>query len=289
MCGECQSSYRWFVFRRGEASVAILKFQSFWDDSGTEHVVTMAGYVASVEQWDLFDNAWNAVLSEFCVPRSHMTDFVAKQGDFAGPEWDDDDRRKRFIEGLIRAIRDSELRAICSSIHVEALKKANAHWGVHYSEYAVAAALTMTKLRDSFPEESCRCLLDRITDGRAAQLEMAEDILSRHPLYCKWWRSVKASGDIQWRHLEESEQKQNYRGLEAADLYAWECRAYAEQFLGLQKHPGSHWTGYRISLIELGKLAHNGQLFSDDALNLLYYWLTTGKLFPNSPVTAPSA
>jgi uncharacterized protein CbrC (UPF0167 family) len=259
--------YRWVSpVSGGEQVIGMFHHRAYWDDSKSEHICVMAGYFATAHQWEeTFDPAWNGVLSRHSVPKAHMTDFVARQGPFKN--WSEGLRR-RFVDGLLSAIAGAQIRGVAVSVHIEALNRANARWGFNYTPYSVAAALAAESYRNFFgPYETAECFLDRIPKGRT-QLNLAEEILTRDPGYRDWWSEER----LAWKHLTKPQMQMTIRGKEAADLAAWECMAHAETILGISsKGKGGHWSGTRLSAVELVKAAPlNGLLHSDAELNFLY-------------------
>jgi hypothetical protein len=245
--------------------MGLLTHNSYWDDSETSHILTMAGYIAPIKQWEIFDGKWSAVLKEFNVPCAHMTDFVARQEEFEG--WPEDERRN-FLAKLAKAIDESDLRGLSANVHIEALNRANVRWHLHYDAYPVAATFAIHALRDhSEPDQFTMVLMDRVHRGRT-QLDIAESILSDDPRYCDWW----AEEQVKWSHLTKGEMKSKPLALQAADFHAWESRAYAETKLGLSdKGKGSHWSGCRESFIGLSASAPTrGAIHSDLEINRLF-------------------
>jgi len=60
---------------------------AYFDESGTHAgspVLTVAGYVATVEQWDTFDRAWAQLLKDEQLPAMHWTDLESRKAAFEG-------------------------------------------------------------------------------------------------------------------------------------------------------------------------------------------------------------
>jgi hypothetical protein len=79
----------------------------YLDESGTHdksHFHVMAGYASTDEKWKAFDIAWDTVLRNYDINYFHMKDCAHFIGEFAG--WDED-KRKPFLEELIRVIHDN--------------------------------------------------------------------------------------------------------------------------------------------------------------------------------------
>ena len=260
------SLYRWlsvYGWNAGQALMSMLS--SYWDDSGSHFFCTIVGYVCKVESWEAFDEKWNSALSEFHVSRAHMTDYVARQGEFSG--WPEHKRRD-FVSRLATAIKAADLRGIGASVQIAALDICNRRWHHNYSPYAVAAALCMAEFKEYFGEHAtAECFLDRIDNGKK-ELLAAEDILTGDWLYREWWSEEHVS----WRHLTKSEMQRNIRGTEAADFAAWEARTNAEGLYGVSTTwIGDHWSKSRRSAVALIDAAPiNGRVHGEQELDKLY-------------------
>ena len=82
-------------------------FILYCDDSGTDaqsDIAVAGAYVATVEQWTEFRRNWGEVNQRENFGVFHMADFVARQEQFALPEWQDEDKRKRTLRALIGTI-----------------------------------------------------------------------------------------------------------------------------------------------------------------------------------------
>ena len=64
-------------------------FTAYFDESGTHaeaSTVVVGGYVASIENWEKFENLWAELLSRESIKILHRTDMERLEGEFAG--WD---------------------------------------------------------------------------------------------------------------------------------------------------------------------------------------------------------
>ena len=83
-------------------------FTLYCDDSGTHpksDVAVAACYVSTVDQWTEFTRNWDEANRRENFGVFHMADFVARQDQFAAPEWSDRKRRDRTIQALINIIK----------------------------------------------------------------------------------------------------------------------------------------------------------------------------------------
>jgi hypothetical protein len=82
-------------------------FTLYCDDSGTHAespFAVAACFVAPILQWEHFAKDWKAADGAEGFGVFHMADFVARKKQFAAPEWQDDDKRKRTLKRLINII-----------------------------------------------------------------------------------------------------------------------------------------------------------------------------------------
>ena len=210
-----------------------------------------------------------------------MTDFVAYRGEFKSrTEWPQE-RRTKYLQSLLAVIEHAELSGASSAVHVEAVTIANACWKQTFTPFTIAAAMALCSFRDFHKDDEAEILLDRTPEhGRCEQLKAAESIILRLPRYRDWWLEERVS----WRFLTKQQVQQHIPAKDAADLQAWESRAFSETRLRLSaKGFGSHWSGFRKSIIALGRTAPtNGLIHSHTELRNLYQAI-------GSPVADPPA
>jgi hypothetical protein len=62
-------------------------FAAYFDESGihqSSEVVAVAGYLASVAQWNHFQRNWSDMLTQESIKCFHMTDLESLKGEFEG-------------------------------------------------------------------------------------------------------------------------------------------------------------------------------------------------------------
>jgi len=98
---------------------------AYLDESGIHdhaRVCVVAGYFGGPGQWKRTERAWRKVLRDFDVPDFHAKQFWAKDrlGDRLGPYvgWNEA-KDKRFLDGLIEAIRRYKIYPISAAIYVD--------------------------------------------------------------------------------------------------------------------------------------------------------------------------
>src|SRR6266478_4745839 len=88
--------------RDSESVHAALMLTAYFDESGhaSDHqTIVIAGFVASIAQWEAFDIAWKKALG--IVPYFHMKEFVHELAPYTN--WNKE-RRREFMTGLIDAL-----------------------------------------------------------------------------------------------------------------------------------------------------------------------------------------
>ena len=78
----------------------------YGDASGKEEdpIIAVGGVVGRVDEWLAFESKWNAVLKEFDMPYFHMREFAHSVGAYEIGWKGLEDKRKAFIDGLVKAI-----------------------------------------------------------------------------------------------------------------------------------------------------------------------------------------
>lgn len=100
-------------------------FSAYFDGSGQkaeQDVMSVAGFVSSVEKWLDFETSWGELLKEFGIePPFHMTDFAtgAKPYD----SWKDNkEKRRLFMIKAVGMIGDTTLGSFGAAVQVEAFR-----------------------------------------------------------------------------------------------------------------------------------------------------------------------
>jgi hypothetical protein len=90
----------------------LVLLNGYFDESGTHdasRTISVAGYLSTPDRWCNFDKAWKAALDDFDLDFFHMTDFVARKGDYEN--WSDEVRGER-IARLIKIINDHAMASV---------------------------------------------------------------------------------------------------------------------------------------------------------------------------------
>jgi hypothetical protein len=248
-------------------------FTLYCDDSGTHsqsEIAVAACYIAPVSQWDKFTDEWNRAndIEHFGV--FHMADFVAKQEQFAKPEWADKQKRDRAIKRLINIIQTRAQFAISCAVEKAAYDETaaensdHAFWRAHKNHYTFAIRHCISyveKWRRKYKyRDPIQYVFDRLSKGKGEinrQMELAasgkEAALRVYGIQKDGWSFQDKSVVIQ---------------LQAADIWAWENYKYTidsflpakeyreparQSFRALQRVPHVIRLHNRATLIELAK------------------------------------
>ncbi len=82
------------------------EYTGYFDESGIDKasaVFTVAGYLATVEEWQAFTSEWDHVLVDFGITKFHMVDFAQSRGEFEAWEHEEE-KRQQFMSQLIDII-----------------------------------------------------------------------------------------------------------------------------------------------------------------------------------------
>src|ERR1700704_2413132 len=85
----------------GRGSVLMAFLTAYLDESKSDPMFVLGGFVAPVQAWSRFSRNWKKVLNEYKVPYLHMKEFAFFKGPFK--EWTEDDR-KAFLGQLLFVI-----------------------------------------------------------------------------------------------------------------------------------------------------------------------------------------
>jgi hypothetical protein len=95
-------------------------FTIYFDASGSPDstkVLSMAGFIAPVGQWAVFERDWKNALDQFGVTRLHMREFAHSVGQYAG--WKGDEaRRRQFLARLIAEVKVRVRHSFVSSVYL---------------------------------------------------------------------------------------------------------------------------------------------------------------------------
>jgi hypothetical protein len=97
-------------------------FAAYFDESGTHGspILTLAGYIATVEQWAEFSREWDELLKQEALTHFHMSKFEARRGEFDG--WDNE-RRLRVQKRLLGIIKRRVTLGVFCAVNLAAYEE----------------------------------------------------------------------------------------------------------------------------------------------------------------------
>ena len=127
----------------------------YFDASGSAEdpstgILTLAGYVATVEQWAKFERAWESVLSEEGVPDFHMAHFAHSKGAFSEGWKNNEKRRRSFLEKLVTVIEASIEKGFTTSMRLTDFAVVNSEYQLQEQisgPYGLCASMIAAKVR----------------------------------------------------------------------------------------------------------------------------------------------
>jgi hypothetical protein len=104
--------------------VAVLdEAYGFFDESGCHgaaKILTVGGWVATLDEWEKFAKQWKVTLKREGVNAFHFTDFDNNRGEFEG--WSAG-RKEEFIRRIFKVLDSRDLHGFSGTIHVPEFKE----------------------------------------------------------------------------------------------------------------------------------------------------------------------
>jgi hypothetical protein len=149
----------------GHRLMAVLK--AYLDDSGDEtdtaqhKAIALAGYIAPVSGWEVFEPRWKRILDREGVSELHMTDFANFRGEFAS--WrGDEPRRQAFLGDLCQVIGEAGLHGVGAVVRLDDLARFNAETGAALEPMPLAIYWCMNAIYMYDPDHLVELRIDRM-------------------------------------------------------------------------------------------------------------------------------
>ena len=209
-------------------------FALYCDDSGTHAqspIAVAAGFIAPMLQWEHFAKDWKAADADEGFGVFHMADFVARQKQFALPEWQDDRKRDRTLRRLINIIATRSNLGFMTVVEKsayddevpDALREKRKLGRNHYTFAVRMSMAKILKWRMKYRhKEPIKFVFDQMSKGKGEINAVFEEALREG--------DEKAllhgiSRDAGWSF----ESKDKTLPLQAADILAWETLHYMQK------------------------------------------------------------
>jgi hypothetical protein len=212
--------------------VALTGYTAVFDrsaDDSPDGGTVVAGFVTTVEQWALWESEWNAVLQDFKVPYFHMREFGASRKAFAGEEWRDEDRRRRFIAALVGTIKRWVSLTVASYMDHKIYQEANQLCEIDriFNPFAECGRNCVLKVKDFIREElkselPISYVFDQGDEGRGMLIDLMQRCHLPDPVFK---RSRPNPNDP-----ERDRCAPPMIQLQTADLLSWELRRWKSDY-----------------------------------------------------------
>jgi len=220
-------------------------FQSYYDASGSEsspeNGLTVVGLVASESKWLRFQAAWEAVLQDHGITAHHMRHFTGSSPKSEFASWKADDaRRARYMEALVKALKQGMHKGFVVTIEPSALSAVNREVRFGDHGYALAANLCRRYVERWLVQKHPAARLQHIFEngdnggGILRDLAAFSDVIDGLRFPFSIVEKIRSDG-------------QRVRQFEAADLVAWETRRMVIDASIPGRHP-------RRSLMEIARM-----------------------------------
>ena len=153
------------VYNRPPGQYLMVLLKSYLDDSGDpkdpQHtILTVAGYLSTVDSWNEFEDYWQATLEMSDVPYLHMRELWNREGKFKHLT-DEKGTKQVFLSDCVQVI--SRFMHFCSyaSINLPDLRAFNKETGLDIEPRALAIYGCLVEMRKRYPKEELHIILDK--------------------------------------------------------------------------------------------------------------------------------
>jgi hypothetical protein len=194
-------------------------FTSYFDEAGgADHgFITVCGWVASVERWQLFEGKWKDMLSYFDVPYFHLKELSQCRGPYVKWFQNPGTQRDELFKEAARIICETVEYGFLSVVWYDAFRKTNErfHLKKHsHSPYAIAGRFCIARVNEWVKQQG-RSLreVDYIFEDGGPDAGGLIDLTKRSDLKLPLFRSGR-----------DTESQVGTVQLQAADYFAYELR-----------------------------------------------------------------
>lgn len=209
---------------------------AYFDESGTDKkkhkLLTLAGYLSTVERWEKFDVEWQALLDSEGLRFSHAVDMAHFKDQFERNKGWDETRRRSFEEKAHKIIKDNVMKAFDVSLFWE--------------DYLMLIPFYRGAKKDAPPAYACLVNMILLSVGSWAtknnRFEPIHYVFERgvdsqgwvSETYAKTSEDIEAAKVFHFASLTFAEGKKEINGLrpltqlQAADMHAYEIHKNRE-------------------------------------------------------------
>lgn len=214
----------------------ILMLSAYFDESGTDQkkhkLLTLAGYLSTVERWEKFDVEWQALLNSEGLKYSHAVDMAHFRCQFEREKGWNETRRRSFEERAHKIIKDNIMKAFDVSLFWE--------------DYLLLIPFFKGEAKDVPPAYACLVNMMLLMVGKWTRenkrFEPIHYVFERgvdaqgwvSETYANASTDIEAGGAFHFASLSFAEGKKGINGippltqLQAADMHAYEIHKNRE-------------------------------------------------------------
>ncbi len=195
------------------------KYIAYFDAAGQRgqgYMLTVGGYIASVKQWDCFNEHWGKILEKRCIKEFHMTDFMSNER-INGKWKKNDGRAENFLRKLISATYKTAEYVPLVSIYTDEWAELNKKYQLKeagHTPYSIAGAKCI-ELAHAWCDE-------RNIPRRQIEFIFEDGDLDKGTL----WDKARNEFGV---HI--TPRPKSFRPLQACDFIAWEAQSSEKTFM----------------------------------------------------------
>lgn len=210
----------------GNWVMGVLK--AYFDDSGDEKdpqekACSLAGYVATVEQWHYFEEHWKKALKDHDVKYLHMKEFAPSLKHFAKYK-NDEKGRIELLKSLIKVMQDAQLEGIGSIVKIPDIKYYNDRHHYDIISYSFNLHVCMDIISERWPNTIIELWLDR-TNKLQPKIDKAIEYAKSKKLFGKYNDKINPLPILKGLTFKD------VTPIQAADLLAWEIHTIGREYL----------------------------------------------------------
>lgn len=211
----------------------MLALHGYFDESGTHdgsEVVTVAGYISTAEQWELFGRDWANALKDYGLESFHMTDFANGAKGYRG--WTEQERRIRFAR-LIGLINKHVIASVGIAIPTRSFeqifpKHAKRFVGGAYGLAAACCFLDAARILESgYPSARIAYVFEAGSRGAGEVMKVFD------------WNYKNREQRPKLKLLSLKFEGKEFSPLQAADILSYELYRLVPHEIGLDVKTGS--------------------------------------------------
>lgn len=209
-------------------------FTGYYDASGGRDTgfMAVAGFVADVRKWEVFEGSWRLVLAKFDLPYFHMKEFAPSRGPFES--WKGQEtKRANLLRDLIQVVHETADFWISCSMRNEILDVATKRYGVRFDggAYPLVARFCIARAHEFMRKRHGKAEIQHVFESGDQGKGKLVGMIERLNNHAKLLR-VQGKRDPKmdpypiplpiFKPSRDTATEKGLLPLQAADLVAWE-------------------------------------------------------------------